>query len=71
MAFGGSLITRKPTWKTGLQARSRLVALQHRSLMFNQSRYIQGTWMYYVLGLIWDKFPGLRDAMRICYPRGY
>ena len=49
----------------------RLVALQHRSLMFNQNRYIQGTWMHYVLGLIWDQYPTLRDAMRICYPRGY
>ncbi len=47
----------------------RLVAIQHR--WFNQRQYIQGTWITYVLGLIWDNYPSLREAMKISYPKGY
>jgi hypothetical protein len=47
----------------------RLVAIQHR--WFERSKYIQGTWITYVLRLIWDKYPSLREAMKLTYPKGY
>jgi hypothetical protein len=45
-----------------------LVAIQHR--FFRKRKYIQGTWVAYVLALIKEKYPDVSAAMNIVYPQG-
>ena len=45
-----------------------LVAIQHR--WFPQSKYIQGTWVGYVLALIQENYPEVSTAMNLIYPKG-
>jgi hypothetical protein len=47
----------------------RLVAIQHR--WSERRHYIQGTWISYVLELIWKNYPSLHAAMKLAYPKGY
>jgi hypothetical protein len=45
------------------------VAIQHR--WSERRHYIQGTWISYVLELIWKNYPSLHAAMKLAYPKGY
>lgn len=52
------------TWSLG---ELRRVALQHR--WFPNRNYVQGTRIKYALQLVVDNYPGLRERMRLIYPR--
>ena len=49
----------------------RLVGLEHRSVLYEGNRYMQGTWIRHAVAMIYQEYPTLHNAMRLSFPKGY